>query len=136
GRPGVRSPEPARAPARSSPEPRPTRPPGYEFSTGFGESVCRSSFEPIAWEDRQSGGVQGSARMRTSRAAEGDPNLQAFERPVRGGIVGSPSRRRGDVRARIGRVHAEGPDAEVLWDRLAVEDPLEIRLGLGPREAR
>ena len=42
--------------------------------------------------------------------------------------------RRGDVRARVGRIRAGGTDPEVVWDHLAVEDPLEIRLGFGPIE--
>src|SRR5690606_29760902 len=29
-----------------------------------------------------------------------------------------------------------GGGAEVVWDRLAAEEPMEIRLGLGPRDRR
>lgn len=40
------------------------------------------------------------------------------------------------VRTRVQRVRAHGGEAEILWDRLAPEEPMEIRLGFGPINRR
>ena len=44
--------------------------------------------------------------------------------------------RPGIVRARVQKVRADGGGAGVVWDLLAAEEPLEIRIGLGPEGDR
>ena len=42
----------------------------------------------------------------------------------------------GFVRTRIQKVRADGLGEEIVWDRLASEEPMEIRLGFGPSDRR
>ncbi len=43
---------------------------------------------------------------------------------------------RGTVRARVGRARDDGQKFEVVWDYLAAEDPLEIRISTGESSLR
>ncbi|RUL87767.1 formate dehydrogenase accessory sulfurtransferase FdhD [Tautonia sociabilis] len=42
----------------------------------------------------------------------------------------------GAVRSRVQRIVADGGGAEIVWDLLAAEEPMEIRVGFGPEGRR
>ena len=52
------------------------------------------------------------------------------------GNRGPTMHRPGIVRARVQKVRAGGGGAGIVWDLLAAEEPLEIRIGVGPEEFR
>lgn len=75
--------------------------------------------------------------MEFARSSHSDPNgCRPFSpRLVERRSSGSPGEsmtQGGTVRSRVGKVRVEDSGIATSWDLLAAEEPLEIRLGLGP----